>query len=212
MNDSVYIYPIVKKTIAALAATGGWLLIICLILAVMEIVLAMGGFIENAINCGSAAQFLFFILLSILGILTLWSHSVLLGDRGVIVSHFFCIIGIPFIILLPITQAYSIITNDELIENQAFFPYFVCVIILQAAILNIPKMAAAPLSLRWRIALFPLMILGVAITDFPGLLPIALLFKIGATALGSGLLFRLSGYAPRIINMPEKHQKPTVNE
>lgn len=212
MNDDIYIFPTVKKAASILAAASGWLLIIIPGLSLMEIILALGGFIEGAIFIGTSAQFLFYLLLSFLGMFVLWGHNVLLADRGIDISRWICFISLPFILLTPITIGYTLITHDALMEIQELFPYSLCIILLQAALFNLPKMAALSSALRWRIALFPFMLLGIAITDYPGLLPIALLFKIAAAALIAGPLFRLASFIPRIISMPEKEQKPTVNE
>ena len=212
MNDDIYIFPAVKKTASFLAGASGWLLIFIPVLSLMEIILAMGGGIEGAIFCGIFAQFLFNLLLSFLGIFVLWGHNVLLGDRGVEASRWICFISLPFSILLFITQAYTIVTKEWLLKSQDVYPYILCVVLLQAALLNQPKMAGISPALRLRIALCPFMLMGIAMTDVPGLLPIALLFKIAAAAIVTGPLFRLASFIPRIISMPEKEQKTTVNE
>lgn len=212
MNDDIYIFPAVKKAASILAAASGWLLILIPVLSLMEIILAMGGLIEGAIFCGISAQFLFNLLLSFLGLFVLWGHNVLLADRGVEVSRGMCFISLPFILLTPITTGYTLITQEALIEIQELFPYCLCILLLQSALLNLPKMAALSVALRWRIALFPFMLIGIAITDFPEMLPIALLFKIAAAALVAGPLFRLANFIPRIISMPEKAKNPNVNE
>lgn len=212
MNDDIYIFPAVKKAASILAVASGWLLILIPVLSLMEIILAMWGLIEGAIFIGISTQFLFYLLLSFLGIFVFWGHNVLLADRGVEVSRWICFISLPFILLTPITTVYTLITRDALLEIQVLFPYSLCIILLQTALFNLPKMAAISPALRWRIALFPFMLMGIAITDFPGMLPIALLFKIAAAALVTGPLFRLASFIPRIISMPEKAKKPTVNE
>lgn len=215
MKDDFYIYPAVKKAASYIASACGWILIICCVLSVLEIALAMGGLLGAAIAFGAVSQLLFFVQLSMLGLLTLWCHTVLLGDRGTAISHFLCLLSIPFILLLPITQVYALVTHESLITNQEIYPFIICLILLLTALLNIPKMAAAPLLLKLRIVFFPFFLLGIAVTDFPGLLPIALAFKLGAAALAAGPLFQLANLAPRLVSMPEKPQKPrppSVNE
>lgn len=212
MNDDIYIFPAVKKAASILAAASGWLLILVPGLSLMEIILALGGFVEGAIFIGTSAQFLFYLLLSFLGMFVLWGHNVLLADKGIDISRWICFISLPFILLIPITQAYTVVTKEWLLQNQDVYPYILCVVLLQAALFNLPKMAALSSALRWRIALFAFMLMGIAITDFPGMLPIALLFKIAAAALVTGPLFRLASFIPRIISMPEKAKRPTVNE
>lgn len=207
MNDDIYIFPAVKKAASILAAASGWLLILVPVLSLMEIILALGGFIEGAIFSGVSSQFLFYLLLSFLGMFVLWGHNVLLADRGMEASLWMCFISLPFTLLTPITTGYTLITHDTLIEIQELFPYCLCIFLLQAALFNLPKMAALSAALRWRIALFPFMLIGIAITDVPGMLPIALLFKITAAALVAGPLFRLASFIPLIISMPEKARR-----
>lgn len=212
MNEDFLIYPIVKKTASFLASAGGWLLIICAALSTLEIGLVMSGFLTGGVLCGLLSSHLFLLTLIFLATLILWCHYVLLGERGNEFSRWICLIGTLFVILLPASLVYTYFTGDLLAEGQDMYPYIICIILLQAAWLNIPKMATAPLSLRIRVALFPILLLGILVTDVPGFLPIALLFKIGAAALMSGPLFQLARIAPRIISMPEAQQKPTVNE
>ena len=86
--------------------------------------------------------------------------------------------------------------------RQAELPLILGVIMLGAAVVNIPRMAAAPWQLQVRVVALPLLLL-IYCTDVPGLLVFCAVFKLLAAWVAAAPLRLLADFAPRIISMPE---------
>lgn len=199
-----HLLPIVRQSVAWLACAARYLLVACAALAGAELLLLLLHQPLCGIACGLASAFLLLLCIALVVLLAMWSHAVLLAEQGAFFSRWLlrlCAILAP---VAPLSWGYTMVTGKLLLYRQAELPLILCVVLLLAALLNIPNMAAANWKLQVRVAVLPLLLLVVLGFDTPGFIIIALVAKGLAAWVGGRLLRELQSVAPRIISMPEK--------
>ncbi|MBR1981607.1 MAG: hypothetical protein IKA23_02525 [Akkermansia sp.] len=198
-----HILPQVKKTVGRCAAGARYVLWGCAVLALAELVLLPLRMPLAGILCGMVSGFLFALGVALVAVLVAWCHSVLLAGRGVVVTRWLVRIGAGLAPLLPLCWGYTLLSGGLLLYRQAELPLILGVIMLGAAVANIPRMAAAPWQLQVRVVALPLLLLLIYCTDVPGLLVFCAVFKLLAAWVAAAPLRLLADFAPRIISMPE---------
>ena len=208
MNDEWPIYPGVKRTAAVLAR----LLLICILAgalcSVAEIAfgtLAAGAqsrfLLAAGVLAGGAGSLFLLAGAFMLGPLAAWCHLVLPSGRGSIFSRFFTQLGAFLSLLIPVCATYALVMHEPLLARQAEIPLYITAIILFAALINLPNIKAAPISLRVLVVLFPLFLLASMVVE-P--IPLQAAFTLLATAAGFHPLRLLAATAERIVSLPDK--------
>ncbi len=199
-----HLLPFVKRTVAVLASTTRYTLTACAVLALAELALLPLRFPVAAILCGLISSFLLPLGTALLAVLVAWCHAVLLAGQGMLLSRWLVRVGAVLAFFVPICWGYSYMTGRLLLYRQAELPLILGLLILGAALCNIPKMAAAPWQLQVRVVVLPLLLLAAYCFDVPGGLVFCSVAKILAAWVAAQPLRLLASYAPRIISMPEK--------
>lgn len=201
-NDTFLILPCVKSIIRVLAHITILGLMLSAVLGVAEILLLSFGILRIGIICGIIGSLLLPIETAILSVLALWSHRVLLFQRGYFLTA--CLAG--GIIILshawPACRVYSLLTGKLLLTNQGLFPLLICPALVFILLFNLPNMAAASQWLKIRLGIFPFMLLFIYICDQPGLILMACIGKLLLWGLLVGPLRQLANIAPCIISLP----------
>ncbi len=199
-----HILPPVRKTVGKCAAVARYVLWGCAVLALAELVLLPLRLPLAGILCGMASGGLFVLGVALVAVLVAWGHSVLLAGQGMVVTRWLVRIGAGLAPLLPVCWGYTLLCGRLLLYRQAELPLILGLIMLGAAVVNIPRMAAAPWQLQARVVALPVLLLLAYCTDVPGLLVFCAVFKLLAAWLAAAPLRLLADFAPRIISMPEK--------
>ena len=199
-----HILPPVKNAIGKCAAVARLVLWGCALLALAELVLLPLRLPLAAILSGMVSGAMLALGIALVAVLTAWGHTVLLAGRGWMLSRWMLNIGALLSPLLPICWLYTICLGEPLLYRQGELPLILAVLMLFAALVNIPRMAAAPWQLQVRVVLLPFMLLLAYCCDVPGLLVGSVVFKLLAAWVASTPLHQLADFAPRIISMPEK--------
>ena len=198
-----HILPVVKQSAGHLATALRWVLAACALLTVAELVLLPLHQVLAGILCGIASSFLLQLGLCLLVVLAAWCHAVLLADQGSVITRWMLRVGAILAPLAPICWVYTLFSGELLLYRQAELPLILAVLLLFAALVNIPRMAAARWHLQARVAALPLLLLLVQLCDVPGLLLSCAALKLLAAWLAFSPLRQLASLAPRIISMPE---------
>ena len=201
-----HLLPVVKRCAGHLATALRWVLVACALLAVAELVLLPLHQVLAGILCGIVSSFLLQLGLCLLVVLAAWCHAVLLAEQGTVVTRWLLRVGAILSPLAPICWAYTLFSGELLLYRQAELPLILGVLLLVAALVNIPRMAAARWHLQLRVVVLPLLLLLVQLCDVPGLLWICAVFKLLAAWLAFSPLRLLASLAPRIISMPDKER------
>lgn len=197
-----HLLPVVKTSVARVAALTRWVLILTAALAVAELVLLPLYLVLPGIVCGMASSFLQGCALALLVVLGAWCHAVLLAGQGVLLTRWLLRVGAVLAPLLPICWGYTLVAGRLLLYRQAELPLILVVLLVAGSLFNIPRMAAAPWQLQVRVAALPLVLLVVQLCDLPGLLLPCAAAKLLAAWLAAAPLRQLAAIAPRIISMP----------
>ncbi len=197
-----HILPVVKQCAGHLATALRWVLAACALLTVAELVLLPLHLVMAGILCGIVSSFLLQLGLCLLVVLAAWSHAVLLADQGSVITRWMLRVGAILAPLAPICWVYTLFSGELLLYRQAELPLILAVLLFAAALVNIPRMAAARWHLQVRVVVLPLLLLLAQICDLPGLLWICAALKLLVVWLAFSPLRRLSTLAPRIISMP----------
>ncbi len=202
MKDEFLIFPLVRSLISRLAGCARVCALAAAATAVAELVLAPLGFIPAALFAGQTSSLLFALFLSSVSLLAPWCHEVLLAHRGRGFSRFLLMLGGMLGLLLLAGQICFLLTGQLMLLRQGEIPLMISLLLLVCIWINIPLMAAAPLLLRLRLAVFPLMLLATAVTDDPSLVAINDIGRILTVLLVTSPLLRLKRVAPRIVSLP----------
>ena len=198
-----HLLPAVKRSVAVLGNLTRYSLAACAGLAVAELVLLPLRLPLTGIFCGMVSSFLQGWSLMLLALLAAWCHSVLLAGQGSSITRWLLRLGALLAPLMPLCWIYTLATGRLLLYRQTELPLILGVFLVMAAIVNIPRMAAAPWQLQLRVVALPLLLLAAQICDAPGLLLPCAGLKILAAWAAAAPLRLLSSTAPRIISMPE---------
>lgn len=187
-----------------LADLTRYFLLACAALALAELVLLPLRFSMVGIVCGLLSSFLLPWAIGLLAVLVAWGHAVLLAGQGVGITRWLVRVGALLAPFIPVCWLYTLATGELLLYRQAELPIILGVLMLGAALVNIPKMAAASWQLQLRIVLLPVLLLLAYCCEMPGMLVFCAVFKILAAWVAYRPLKQLASLAPRIISMPEK--------
>ena len=208
MNDEWLIYPGVKRAAAVLARVAlvgmlAWSLCAVLEIACSALAEAVQsrGVLLAAVLCGYGAILFPLVAVTCLGPLAAWCHLVLPSGRGSIFSRIFTQLGAFLSLLIPVCAVYALVMHEPLLARQAEIPLYITAFILFAALINLPNIKAAPVSLRVLVVLFPLFLLASMVVE-P--IPLQAAFALLATAAGFHPLRLLASTAERIVSLPEK--------
>lgn len=199
-----HILPPVRKTVGKCGTVARCVLWGCALLALAELVLLPLRLPLAGILCGMISGVLFVLGVALVAVLVAWGHTVLLAGQGMVVTRWLVRIGAGLAPLLPVCWGYSLLSGRLLLYRQAELPIILGLIMLGAAVVNIPRMAAAPWQLQARVVALPVLLLLVYCTDVPGLLVFCSVLKLLTAWVASAPLRLLADFAPRIISMPEK--------
>ena len=196
------ILPVIRRAVARMAVITRYALFLCAGLALLEPVLLLLRLPLAGILSGMASTFLLYTGLSLLVILLSWSHTVLLAGQGTVVTRWLMWVGAILSPLAPVCWCYTLMTGKLLLYRQVELPYILAVLVLLTAVVNIPRMAAAPWKLQVQLVALPLLLLLIFAFDAPGFILVSAAFKLLAAALASNPLRQLAAAAPRIISLP----------
>ena len=138
-----HILPVVKQSAGHLATALRWVLAACALLTVAELVLLPLHQVLAGILCGIVSSFLLQLGLCLLVVLAAWCHAVLLADQGSVITRWMLRVGAILAPLAPICWVYTLFSGELLLYRQAELPLILAVLLLFAALVNIPRMAAA---------------------------------------------------------------------
>lgn len=205
MPDSSFtILPGVKNSIGYLARVCRYILIFCAVTSLLEFILLHIGFLPGGLISGILSQISLSFVFCIVGLLIVWSHTVLLAEQGWMLTRYLCVCLALFALLCPICDIWLYLTASPLLINQAILAPSLCVAWLICLICNLGFMAAASWKLQVCVLAMPLILLALILTGHPELLLINITLKILAAAIGSRLMQQLSDIAPRIISLPKQ--------
>ncbi|MBR5889634.1 MAG: hypothetical protein IKY92_06295 [Akkermansia sp.] len=197
------ILPAVRQLVSRLAAAARYALLACAVLAVVEPLLLVLYLPLGGIACGLVSSFLLQVAVVLVVLVAVWCHVVLLAGRGNVITRWMLAACSCLAPIAPVSWVYTLFSGELLLYRQGELILILCIVLLLAAALNIPRMAAARWQLQLRVLLLPLLLLLVLCCDVPGLvLPCAAL-KVLATWVAASPLRMLQSVAPRIIAMPE---------
>ncbi len=199
-----HILPAVKETVGKCAAAARCVFFTCALLALGELVLLPLRLPLAGILCGMLSGFLFVLGVALVVVAAAWGHTVLLAGQGNALTRWLVRIGSGLAPLLPLCWGYTLLSGRLLLYRQAELPLILGLILLVAAVVNIPRMAAAPWQLQARVVALPVLLLLVYCTDVPGLLVVCSALKLLAAWVAAAPLHLLADFAPRIISLPEK--------
>lgn len=204
LNDTMHLWPAVKTGVARCARATAWLLVAAAVLGVLELALAPLHFVLAAIVCGMGSALLLVLALAFLLPVAAWAHTVLLAGQGMFLPRWLCRMGALLSPVLIVGTLYAFCTGQPLMYRQEELPLLMVVVLVAATTLNWNYMAAAPVRMQLRLHAFPLLLLGCFVTDWPGLLPYCVLFKLLAAWTGAGPLLYLARMAPLVVSLPER--------
>ncbi len=198
------ILPAVRRLVAMLAAAARYTLVGCAVLALAEPALLVLRVPLGGIACGLASSFLLLAAVSLVVLLAMWSHAVLLAGQGNAITRWMLVLCAWLTPVAPVSWVYTLFSGKLLLYRQGELPLILCVVLLMAVLLNIPRMAAARWQLQLRVVLVPLLLLAALCCDVPEMLLPCLVFKVLCAWLAAAPLRALQSVAPRIISMPER--------
>ena len=208
MNDDWLIYPGVKRAAAVLARVALVSMLAWSLCAVLEIACSAlaeavqsRGVLLTAVLCGYGTVLFPLVAVTCLGLLAAWCHLVLPSGRGSIFSRFLTQLGAFLSLLIPVCAVYAVVMHEPLLARQAEIPLYITAIIFFAALINLPNIKAAPISLRVLVVFFPLFLLASMVVE-P--IPLQAAFALLATAAGFHPLRFLAATAERIVSLPDK--------
>lgn len=207
-----HLLPVIRAAVSRLSTGARYSLAGCAALALAELLLLLLRLPLPGILCGMGSTFMLSVSLALLTIAAMWGHTVLLAGQGVFITRWLlrvCAILAP---VAPVSWLVLIITGAPLLYRQAEIPFMLAGLLLAAATVNIPRMAAAPWQLQLRIVLVPVLLLVVLVCDLPGMLLPCIAAKILVWWVAAKPLRLLAWAAPRIISMPEADPPPGKEE
>ncbi len=203
MNDNWYIYPIVRQAVSKMATIGFVLLLLCALLAVIELLLLSVGAIIPGIICGLSSELIFSLVLLTCSLLMAWSHRVLLAHGGMAITGFLCNSAAVLSAVMVLGGFCNLIAGGEAFINYPVLSFIICPLLLFVLLLNFNNMAALPLPRRLLLSLTVFLAVLVSVTALPGLLIINTALKVALAACAAPQLRKLAKLAPYIISLPE---------
>lgn len=197
-----HLLPQLKQAVAVLAHVCRYSLVGCAVFALAELALMPLRFPLAGILCGMVSSVLLPWSIAVLAVLAAWCLPVLLAGRGLWLSRWLLRVGALLAPLVPVAWGYSVVTGKLLLYRQAELPLILGVLLLGTALVNIPRMAAAPWQLQVRVVALPLLLLVAYCLDVPGVLVICTVVKLLAAWVALLPLRLLASTAPRVISMP----------
>lgn len=198
-----HVLPVVRQVVARLAAAARYTLVACALLALAEPLFLLLMWPLAGIACGMVSALLLQLAVALLVLLAMWCHAVLLAGQGISMTRWLLRVCAVLVPVAPVGWVYTLLTGKLLLYRQAELPLILCVVLLMAGLLNIPRMAAARWLLQLRVVLLPLLLLLALCCDVPGLVLPCIVFKLLATWAALAPLKQLQTVSPRIISMPE---------
>lgn len=197
-----HILPVVRLWIARLSTATRYTLVACAVLALLEPLLLIAHLPLPGIACGLLSTVSLYTGIALLVILAAWSHTVLLAERGNIITRWLAWVGALLAPLAPICWIYTLFSGKLLLYRQGELPFILTTLLFLTALINLPRMAAAPWPLQLRLILLPLFLLLVLFCDIPGLVLACAGLKLLTALVASNPLCQLAAAAPRIISLP----------
>ena len=136
--------------------------------------------------------------------LAAWSHTVLLAERGNVITRWLAWVGAILAPLAPAGWIYTFFSGKLLLYRQGELPFILTTLLFLTALINLPRMAAAPWQLQVKLVLLPLLLLLVLFLDIPGLVLACAGLKLLTAFTASNPLRQLAAAAPRIISLPPR--------
>ncbi len=203
MSDNWYIFPIVRQVVSKVATIAFILLLLCALLAVIELLLLLVGAVIPGLICGLGSEFVFALVLLTCSLLMAWSHRVLLAHGGMAITGFLCNSAAVLSAVMVLGGFCNLIAGGEAFINYPVLSFIICPLLLFVLLLNFNNMAALPLPLRLQLTLASILAVLVPVTSLPGLLIINTALKIALAACTAPLLRKLAKLVPYIISLPE---------
>lgn len=204
MNEEWYILPLVRQWVSRIAVGARYALWAMAILAVVELVCYLGGVILVGVAAGLVSQVLVWVCTLLLALLMPWCHMVLLAERGVELTRYLAWLNVFFAGGLVLCFGYTLATSDLLMVNQGYWPALVSLLTFCIMLVNVVKMAAAPVHVQVRLVVVPLVILVIYVIDSQGFVLLSCLFKLVLAWMLTSPLRWLASAAPAIIALPPK--------
>lgn len=201
-RDEWLILPVVRGWVSRMAAACAWLAAGCAVSAAAEMVFGLLNVPMAALPCGllsQAAAFLFFLLLVPL---VLWCHIVLLLWRGTAFTRGLLVFVLVLTAAYAVCALFTLCTGEALLAQQGLLPLLLPILLQVCVAINMERMAAAPQALKLRAIGTPLLWLFAYVTDVPGMLLAAVLFKALLCYCVFEPLRQLAHYAPLIVSLP----------
>lgn len=199
-----HILPVVRLWIARLSTATRYTLVACAVSALLEPLLLIAHLPLPGIACGLISTVFLYTGICLLMLLAAWSHTVLLAERGNVITRWLAWVGALLSPLAPICWGYTLFSGKLLLYRQGELPYILSTLLLVTALINLPRMAAAPWQLQVKLVLLPFLLLLVLITDIPGLVLACAGLKLLTAFTASNPLRQLAAAAPRIISLPPR--------
>lgn len=198
------VLPVVRQIVAKLATAARYILIASAGLGLAEPALLLLYQPLVAIVCGMISTLLLHVGLALVVILAIWCHLVLLAGGGAFITRWLLAACAMLAPLSPICWIFTLFSGRLLLYRQGELPLLLCLVLLFSAIMNLPRMAAAPRKLQACVIALPVLLLLAFCTNAPGFIIICLVFKLLAALLARKPLRLLASAAPRIISLPPK--------
>ena len=199
-----HILPVVRLWIARLSAVTRYTLVACAISALLEPLLLIAHLPLPGIACGLVSTVFLYTGICLLMLLTAWSHTVLLAERGNVITRWLAWVGAILAPLAPAGWIYTFFSGKLLLYRQGELPFILTTLLFLTALINLPRMAAAPWQLQVKLVLLPLLLLLVLFFDIPGLVLACAGLKLLTAFTASNPLRQLAAAAPRIISLPPR--------
>ncbi len=199
-----HILPVVRLWIARLSTATRHTLVACAVFALLEPLLLIAHLPLPGIACGLLSTVFLYTGISLLVILAAWSHTVLLAERGNVITRWLAWVGAILAPLAPAGWIYTFFSGKLLLYRQGELPFILTTLLFLTALINLPRMAAAPWQLQVKLVLLPLLLLLVLFFDIPGLVLACAGLKLLTAFTARNPLRQLAAAAPRIISLPPR--------
>ena len=199
-----HILPVVRLWIARLSTATRYTLVACAVSALLEPLLLIAHLPLPGIACGLISTVFLYTGICLLMLLTAWSHTVLLAERGNVITRWLAWVGAILAPLAPAGWIYTFFSGKLLLYRQGELPFILTTLLFLTALINLPRMAAAPWQLQVKLVLLPLLLLLVLFFDIPGLVLACAGLKLLTAFTASNPLRQLAAAAPRIISLPPR--------
>lgn len=209
-HDEWLILPAVRPWVSRLAACCAWLAAGSAALAAAEILLALGNAAPSLL-CGllshAATELLFILSVPLI----LWCHIVLAAQRGLTATRYLLLFCLLFTALHAVCCVFTAVTGELLLALQGLLPLLLPLLVHTAMAANWHHIAALPRFMRFRIIAAPVCIPLICVTDIPGSILLAVLFKALLCWAVWAPLRQLAAFAPRVVGLPPKAEEEATD-